>query len=303
MAVLLIWKENNLGEDGIRVYRSTSPMDVENMPPPLADLPPDTVRFEDGSAVDGQVYYYRVSAYLNSGVERFSDEIEVQPVEIGAPKRIPGLVQWYSADKITSPPGPVAEWPDAGPYGRHATQSNAADRPILVEDSLNKRPGVHFVDSSDSLTFTPQLYGDAHTLYVVAKNLKQSHTSGTAVLIRNGRASAYFRASGAQLGTAGGGDGYGGDNKDAAPISTGAPYALFLARQGTSAVEAYYNGNVLPSASGNNYLLDSPIGTIGSGYIGTIYEVAVFDRVLTDQERRMLDSWVSYKYGIRMEGL
>lgn len=77
MGFRLIWKEDNLGEDGHRVYRSSSPMDPQALPAPVVELGPDVTQYDDGGVVEGNTYYYRVSAFLNTGAEKVSEEISV----------------------------------------------------------------------------------------------------------------------------------------------------------------------------------------------------------------------------------
>jgi len=72
------WNSGLLEEDGIRVYKSTSPMDTGAMPAPLADLAAGTTTYDDP---DDAGAYYRVSAYKGSPeVERFSDEVFLTPI-------------------------------------------------------------------------------------------------------------------------------------------------------------------------------------------------------------------------------
>lgn len=76
MGVRLTWTDNNYGEDGHNIYRSTSPMDPENLPTELDSVDANVTVYDDGSVVEGTTYYYRVSATM-AGAEMVSDEIEV----------------------------------------------------------------------------------------------------------------------------------------------------------------------------------------------------------------------------------
>lgn len=62
-------------EDGYRVYRSTSPIDLEDLPTPLITLPPDTNFYDDDSVDPDVLYYYVVSAFRNTGEEGFGREV------------------------------------------------------------------------------------------------------------------------------------------------------------------------------------------------------------------------------------
>lgn len=76
MGFILRWTDRNMAEEGHRIYRSTSPMDIQNMPAPIATLLADVEYYEDMNVVQGQTYYYRVGAYVG-GVEKFSEEFQV----------------------------------------------------------------------------------------------------------------------------------------------------------------------------------------------------------------------------------
>lgn len=66
-----------------RVYRSTSPLDIGDMPAPLAVLPRRDREYLDSAIVDGLEYYYAVSSVLPDYSELISEEIKVEasPVE------------------------------------------------------------------------------------------------------------------------------------------------------------------------------------------------------------------------------
>lgn len=74
--VFLYWTDNNLIEDGFKVYRSDTPIDEGSLPPPIVQLEPDTTEFVDNEAPDFTTVYYKVSAIL-ADLEMFSNEVEV----------------------------------------------------------------------------------------------------------------------------------------------------------------------------------------------------------------------------------
>ncbi len=81
MGIRITWQDTNASEQGHRVYRSASPMNPENLPVPLVELGPDVEEYEDGSVVDGETWYYRVSAF-SGGAESVGAEI-VKTAEAG----------------------------------------------------------------------------------------------------------------------------------------------------------------------------------------------------------------------------
>lgn len=93
MAVKLDWVDNNppeYNEDGHKVYRSATPIDVNSPPAPIATLAADIITYTDTDPAAGG--YYRVSAYRGS-VEAFSDEIQIGSASV---------LSSLSGDEITS---------------------------------------------------------------------------------------------------------------------------------------------------------------------------------------------------------
>lgn len=67
-----------------RVYRSISPLDIDDMPEPLAVLPRRNREYLDSTIEDGLTYYYAVSSVLPDYSELISEEIKVEATPGGA---------------------------------------------------------------------------------------------------------------------------------------------------------------------------------------------------------------------------
>lgn len=78
MSVTLTWDDNNTdpNEEGHRVYRSTSTIDLNALPSPLATIAADLEIYEDDTAADETTYFYVVSAFTSFS-EAFSSEVEI----------------------------------------------------------------------------------------------------------------------------------------------------------------------------------------------------------------------------------
>lgn len=77
--VVLFWADPNTGavqEDEQRIYRSTSPMDPDALPSPLATVDPDVTIYADATIAPATTYFYRVSA-VRGLVEKVSEEFEI----------------------------------------------------------------------------------------------------------------------------------------------------------------------------------------------------------------------------------
>lgn len=65
-AIRVSWDDPNSIEDGHRVYRSTDPIDPDNLPPLLAQIPAGQNWYLDEDVVPGTTYHYAVAVYLAS---------------------------------------------------------------------------------------------------------------------------------------------------------------------------------------------------------------------------------------------
>ncbi len=94
-AVLLKWRDRNWAEHGHYVYRSTTPMDINNLPSPIGTLLPNQYEYIDYDVIADQTYYYRIGAFRNNDVS-VSNEIEV----VAAPSNTgPGPVDFIGGDE------------------------------------------------------------------------------------------------------------------------------------------------------------------------------------------------------------
>jgi hypothetical protein len=88
MIIKLSWVDVN-GYGDFRIYRNTSPIDIDDLPLPLTTINNNgTQNYEyvDSDVVDMETYHYRVSTFFGNE-ERFTDNARVvayyQPTEIG----------------------------------------------------------------------------------------------------------------------------------------------------------------------------------------------------------------------------
>lgn len=72
--VILTWDDNNNIETGYRIYRSNTSMNINSMPDPITTLGMNVTEYTDLDVIEGNQYYYMVSAYTPSD-EKFSEEI------------------------------------------------------------------------------------------------------------------------------------------------------------------------------------------------------------------------------------
>lgn len=66
--IRLTWQDKLLLEDGVRIYRSTSPINPASLPAPLASVPVGRGVYEDKTVTAGQQYHYYVAPFSDSTV-------------------------------------------------------------------------------------------------------------------------------------------------------------------------------------------------------------------------------------------
>lgn len=62
-SVTLTWRDRSVLEDGQRIYRSTSPLDLEALPTPIADIAANLTTYTDSTVAANTTYYYAVESY------------------------------------------------------------------------------------------------------------------------------------------------------------------------------------------------------------------------------------------------
>ncbi len=66
--VRITWKDRKLAEDGVKIYRGTSPIDPQALPSPLASVAVDRGVYEDKTANAGTTYHYHVAPFDSAEV-------------------------------------------------------------------------------------------------------------------------------------------------------------------------------------------------------------------------------------------
>lgn len=100
MGLKLTWSDDNIGEDGFNIYRDTSPMDPQNLPVALGSVGSDVYEFIDTTVVEGNTYYYRVSAVMGA-IESVSEEYSVLVTAVVLPTTNL-FARWRGNDSTTS---------------------------------------------------------------------------------------------------------------------------------------------------------------------------------------------------------
>ncbi len=141
MAVRITHQNNSDGHDGAYVYRSTSPMDPQNLPAPIADEAPATgATFEyiDNTALADGTYYYRTQDHEAGSASVVSDEVSIT------------LATDYAGASLGDPIG-------GGYYAGTITYADARQFHIIVADVAADISGLQWRESRSGTAGTDDL--------------------------------------------------------------------------------------------------------------------------------------------------
>ena len=80
--IKLQWKDRNFSEEQHRIYKSSTPMTLGMLPTPIATLGSNITEYIDYDVIEGNTYYYRISA-VRGNDEAVSDELMMVAEELG----------------------------------------------------------------------------------------------------------------------------------------------------------------------------------------------------------------------------
>jgi hypothetical protein len=84
MKVTVKWTNRNAAAEGHRIYKSTAPIDPDNLPAVLTTVGPAVTEYVDTDVVRGTRYYYRVGTFQGTDFA-LSTEMEVEAVPYTGP--------------------------------------------------------------------------------------------------------------------------------------------------------------------------------------------------------------------------
>lgn len=73
MKITLNWTNRNTGEDGTRIYRSTSPIIESALPAPLSTVLPGVLTYDDTNVARGDLFYYRMGVFKGTDMALSSE--------------------------------------------------------------------------------------------------------------------------------------------------------------------------------------------------------------------------------------
>jgi hypothetical protein len=275
--------------------------------PDFSSLVLDTIVAPKSTSLDVSLpfgsYWWRVYAI---GTCKDTTVSVVERFTIFKPELMEGMKLWLDAGQgvQTDEYGNVSQWYDAAGNSKHATQPFVEQRPALIDKGLNNLPVIRF-DGINDMLVGQNLYADEHnmSIFVVHKYdgnrlanvqtlLAQQSSGGTKYRLYTNAKTNFTTLFGVGTGTPVG------------VIASGSDYFTLTSVVSSSQTSIFSNG--MPNASatlGNITGLESEFvigahlsNNITQVFSGDIAEIIIFNRALSPEERKKIDTYLLSKY-------
>lgn len=213
------------------------------------------------------------------------------------PSSLSGLALWLKADALVgySDGQAVVNWADSSGNSRTFTQANAPQQPAYKPNIINGKPIVRFTAASSQTMTNATNFSTPSTVIYLSK--QNGGTNGRVLSgLNNNWLLGYH---GARKRQAYFGNGWVSQIQDA---SADTAWHIYTSTHNGATSQAYEDGNMY--ANGPNGV-QGPNGLALIGYLGTsefsdadIAEVIVYNRVLTDNERKKIEYYLAQKYNL-----
>jgi len=209
--------------------------------------------------------------------------------DVWSPVGIPGLVLRVSSDVGVNADGAnkVQSWLDLSGHSNHLGQTTLGSQPSFVPNVASGRGVVRFDGSDDALLFTTRLTSIRTVFWVVRE--EAAAPNAYHFLLGDGSTYAFHSGSARQIW---------GSNTDAA-VLTGQTRVNGVLVDGTTTNRPTTLSVVsLVTASSVSADAFSRDRTYGRSWWGDLAELIVFDRALTNVERKAVEDGLALKYGL-----
>ena len=253
----------------------------------------------DTNMTGDQNYYYAL--YAHDSANNYSTGSMRQTTLLD----ISGLAVRFEGSSLTGVAGDkIAIWPDSA-GGNDATQENQDKRPTL-QDCANSFRCVYFDGIDDELTLgnlCSQFSTDA-SFYIVAWPYNDPHYN---LFYTSNPGDTWWRYHG-------NGYGYPGmfrnkriENYGSIVMPSNGP-ALWAGHSNAMSWQMWVSGRDLGSAAaaysaGDNYGIGGPDNANSDKFLnGVIYEIILFNKTLSADEKTFMDDYIREKYGLKLAG-
>ncbi len=225
-----------------------------------------------------------------------------------------GLGLWLKADTgITLNGSLVSKWADQSGNGVNAVQTSSGSQPKFVQSVVNGKPALQFDGVSDQMSFPMPVNGlTGMTVFLISSNTTS----------KDGGAYGCNNSVLSWIETADWGTMYFGPFQNVVkyqfatgqannlpkynrPASIGAAYTMTTALKNGTAEALYVGGQLVLSQTGKLAAIaktqntgNLALGYSGTHFPGSIAEVLVYKRALTNTERQQVEQYLKTKYGL-----
>ena len=307
--------ERKQGADG--TYQQVAAVDVT------------VTSYMDGGLNTNTQYYYRVRAHNAAGNSDYSNETNATTSATGVSVPLADLKLWYEADagSVLNNSGQLFQWTDQSGNTNDAIQFNTTFEPLYVPGQLNNRPVIQFDGTNDQLiapyiagtnNFTILVVaqtsvgeeidsedaggigGDFGEQYVLAgRDLDESIGNAAISMGTNGVSVYEYQKTGSGPDLVPPEAVYDVTTETNPPITSAAIISvIYTNRQPV----LYLNGTLVRTglqSTRPTVVTPTEIGGDAYGYFsGSIAEVLIFDRILSDAELLSAENYLNNKYTI-----
>lgn len=217
-----------------------------------------------------------------------------------------GCIIWLDANdlstlSITGVEGYVTQWRDKSGNNSHVSQSTGGYYPTYIPNVLNGKSVLRFDGVNDVLTGTIPSGVDNCTMTIVMKVISVSGEDlyfGFGAEVQCNGSRLFYNLAGNNLCFAG----WCNDTTSNQSLDVGGTYHIFTIRQNGTSIDFYKDGVYSHSAVGS-LLTTTPTVSIGGGptsrFVNSdIAEAIGYNRVLSDEEIKIIHTYLGRKYGI-----
>ena len=213
-----------------------------------------------------------------------------------------GLLGWWRADAAVKVSGSnVSQWTDLSGSGNHADQPTSGNRPVVEEGALNGKPVLNFDPTTNSyltVTEATSLTNPNVTLIAVAKK-KSGSSINTATIIQrhNGQGIALQWVGSSTMA-------FSVNTTTANGAITSGTYGVIGATHNGTTGRVFVNGTQVATMSvgaisgGSTPMYIGAPPSAGFNLDGSLAELLIFNRAITDAERQEIELYLYLRYGV-----
>ena len=222
---------------------------------------------------------------------------------------IPGLRQWYAADKlpVVADGTAVGLWQDSSGNGFDVTQATGSFQPLYKTNVFKGQPAVLFEGSNDRLENTavnPFAAGEARTVFVVGK--QNTTTSGFYIAFRRSAICWLYHSyiSGSNFNFFSDNNGASGASISMAPLVYSMPAIATMRSAGTGLAHTLRVNCIAATVTGSTPAAETgttgfSVGWFNAGSLshnGYIAEVITYSGVVSDANSLLIERYLAAKY-------